>query len=83
MLAKDVAELVVTEPADVLRLLPAFDQWVVCATRQAPDYMESKYLPRIYRQQGWVSPVLLVNGRMAGVWKHEHNGGRGDTGLLA
>ncbi|MDB6042107.1 MAG: hypothetical protein JWM63_658 [Gammaproteobacteria bacterium] len=31
---------------------------------------------RLWASQGWVSPVLLVNGRMAGVWKHEHNGRR-------
>jgi len=74
VLAEDIAELAAAEPVDVVRLLPAFDQWVVCAARQAGVQMDLKYLPRIYRQQGWVSPVLLVNGRMAGVWKHECNG---------
>ena len=29
---------------------------------------------RIYRPQGWISPVLLVNGRMEGVWRHEIKG---------
>jgi hypothetical protein len=31
---------------------------------------------RVYRPQGWISPVILVNGRMAGVWKHERRGSR-------
>jgi hypothetical protein len=31
---------------------------------------------RVYRPQGWLSPVLLVDGRMAGVWRHEVNGSR-------
>lgn len=75
MLAKDVAELAATEPVDVVRLLPAFDQWVVCASRRVPAMLDPKYRQRIYRLQGWVSPVLLVNGRMTGVWKHEHKGG--------
>ena len=74
MLAKDVSELAATEPADVVRLLPAFDQWVVCASRRVPALLDPKYRQRIYRLQGWVSPVLLVNGHMAGVWKHEHKG---------
>jgi len=74
MLAKDIAALAATEPIDVVRLLPAFDQWVVCAARQAAAHVDIGHLPRIYRQQGWVSPVLLVNGRMAGIWKHEHTG---------
>ncbi len=25
---------------------------------------------------GWISPVLLVDGRMEGVWRHERKGGR-------
>jgi hypothetical protein len=36
--------------------------------------LEPAHRHRIYRQQGWVSPVLLVSGRMAGVWRHEHKG---------
>jgi len=75
MLAKDVRELAAAEPVDVVRLLPAFDQWVVCASRRVPAFADAKFYPRIYRQQGWVSPVLLVNGRMVGVWKHEQKGG--------
>jgi DNA glycosylase AlkZ-like len=31
---------------------------------------------RVYRSQGWLSPVLLVDGRMEGVWRHERKGGR-------
>ena len=31
---------------------------------------------RVYRPQGWLSPVLLVDGRMAGVWSHERKGAR-------
>ena len=27
--------------------------------------------PRVYRPQGWISPVLLVNGFMQGTWRHE------------
>lgn len=72
MLSKDVAELAANEPVEkVVRLLPAFDQWAVCASRRVPALVEPKYHQRIYRLQGWVSPVLLVNGRMVGVWKYE------------
>jgi Winged helix DNA-binding domain len=74
MLTKDVADLAASKPVNVVRLLPAFDQWVVCASRRAPALLDPKYRQRIYRLQGWVSPVLLVNGNMAGVWKHESKG---------
>jgi hypothetical protein len=31
---------------------------------------------RVYRPQGWLSPVLLVDGRIAGVWSHAAKGDR-------
>ena len=34
---------------------------------------------RVYRPQGWISPVLLVNGFMHGTWRHEVKGGRVDV----
>jgi hypothetical protein len=73
MLTRDVAELAATEPVNVVRLLPAFDQWVVCASRRVAAFVDPKYRGRIYSQQGWVWPVLLVNGRMMGTWKYEQN----------
>jgi hypothetical protein len=30
----------------------------------------------VYRPQGWISPVLLVNGRMDGVWRYTVKGSR-------
>jgi hypothetical protein len=59
-----------------VRLLPAFDQYVVTATRQAEHLMPGPYKDRIYRPQGWLSPVLLVGGRMDGIWRQEPKGRR-------
>jgi Winged helix DNA-binding domain len=58
-----------------LRLLPAFDQYVVTATKQAARLMPGPFADRIYRPQGWLSAVLLVNGRMDGVWRAEARAG--------
>ena len=30
----------------------------------------------MHRPQGWVSPVLLVDGRIDGVWRHERRARR-------
>jgi hypothetical protein len=30
----------------------------------------------VYRPQGWISPVLLVNGRMHGCWHYRIRGSR-------
>ena len=62
------------EPAGVVRLLPAFDHYVVAAPRDADAVLAAAQRARVYRPQGWLSPVLLVDGRIAGVWSHERRG---------
>jgi Winged helix DNA-binding domain len=59
-----------------VRLLPAFDQYVITATLHAERLMPGPFKARVYRPQGWLSPVLLVGGRMDGVWRQEAKGGR-------
>ena len=58
-----------------LPILPGFDAWVVAASRCAPA-LAPHLRKRIFRNQGWISPVLLVNGRIVGVWRHERKGRR-------
>jgi Winged helix DNA-binding domain len=76
MLAADVDEAAAAEPAGVVRLLPAFDVYVVGAPRDRDAVLRTADRARVYRPQGWLSPVLLVDGRMAGVWSHEQRGDR-------
>jgi winged helix DNA-binding protein len=71
-----VAEAAEATPGNIVRLLPGFDQWVVGASRTAPAQLDPEHKARVYRPQGWLSPVLLVNGRMEGVWRHERKGRR-------
>jgi hypothetical protein len=59
-----------------VRLLPAFDQYVITATLQAERLMPGPFKDRVYRPQGWLSPVLLVGGRMDGTWRQETKGRR-------
>jgi DNA glycosylase AlkZ-like len=59
-----------------VRLLPAFDQYVITATLQAERLMPGPFKDRVYRPQGWLSPVLLVGGRMDGTWRQERKGRR-------
>jgi len=69
--AADLDELRTAEPDGVVRLLPAFDPHVVAAPRDAPAVLDPARRDRVYRPQGWLSPVLLVDGRFAGVWRQE------------
>jgi uncharacterized protein YcaQ len=71
MLAADLAEAESNGRVETVRLLPGFDQFVIAATLHADRLLSGSYKPRIYRPQGWISPVVLVDGRMAGVWEYE------------
>lgn len=76
VLATDLPQIVSTEPSNAARLLPAFDPWTIGASRTAAAMLDPIHKARVYRPQGWISPVVLVNGRMAGVWKHTRKGRR-------
>jgi len=59
----------------VVRLLPAFDQWTIAVTRHAERLLPAGVdRARVYRAQGWISPVVTVDGRIAGLWRHELRG---------
>ena len=60
----------------MVRLLPGFDMWVIGAARDAAALLDPAEKKRVYRNAGWISPALLVNGRIEGVWKHERKGRR-------
>jgi hypothetical protein len=76
MLAEHLPEVEAAEPSGVVRLLPAFDHYVVAAPRDREAVLPEALKSQVYRPQGWLSPVLLVDGRMEGVWRHERKGGR-------
>lgn len=76
LLAEQVAAAATAAPPGSVRLLPAFDPYVIGATGYAPNLLPGAFKDRVYRVQGWVSPVLLVDGRLDGVWRHERRGSR-------
>jgi len=71
MAAADVETCASASGEGVVRLLPGFDHYVVAAPRDADAVLPSAEKARVYRPQGWLSPVLLIDGRMAGVWSLE------------
>jgi hypothetical protein len=75
MLAADAREARGLPSQRSARLIPAFDQYVIGASRHAEHLLLGDLRSRVYRPQGWISPVLLVNGLMQGVWRHEIKGG--------
>jgi uncharacterized protein YcaQ len=76
VLARDVPGIASATSPNTARFLPAFDPWVIGASRGAAALLEPRHKARVYRRQGWISPVLFVNGRMVGVWRHRRKGRR-------
>jgi uncharacterized protein YcaQ len=72
----DDAERTAPAPGKEIRLLPAFDQYVVAAPRDAEAVLPAGKRDAVYRPQGWLSPVILAGGRIAGTWRHERKGDR-------
>ncbi len=56
-------------PAPV-RLLPGFDIYIT-ATRPRDSLVERRFEGRVFREAGWISPVVLIDGMAAGVWRYE------------
>ena len=76
MLRKHVRSALQTGPAQMVRLLPAFDQYVFAAGLRSAQVLPGDFRGRVYRNQGWFSPVLLVDGRMDGIWRFDQKGNR-------
>lgn len=77
VLDRDVDETASAEPSGTVNLLPSFDHYVVGSTLHAERLLpDPSFKSRVYRPQGWISPVVLVDGRMEGVWEFEKKGAR-------
>jgi hypothetical protein len=81
MLAGDVKRLREVEPPRSVRLLPGFDQYVVGSSYHAEHLMPANFRSRVFRPQGWISPVLAVDGRLLGVWRHTTKGSRVEVAI--
>ena len=52
-----------------IRFLPYFDSYLLGHLDRG-HLMGSAYRSRVYRNAGWIAPVLLVDGMVQGVWNH-------------
>jgi hypothetical protein len=59
----------------LVRLLPYFDVYLL--GHKEREYLAAmEHRPKIYRPQGWITPVVLVDGRAVAVWEHARAGNR-------
>jgi hypothetical protein len=72
----DVDQVAGSKPAKSVRLLPSFDPYVMFYSPRE-HLVEDRFRTRVFRElAGWVSPVLLIDGAAAGVWKYEKKVGK-------
>ncbi|MEV5830033.1 winged helix DNA-binding domain-containing protein [Spirillospora sp. NPDC052242] len=71
LLAEHRDELLDAGPPEPVRLLGAFDQYVLGAGTGAAYLIPAERRREVSRTAGWISPVVLHEGRVAGVWQPE------------
>ena len=55
-------------------LLPGFDPWVLAPLSHRAHTIPEGRVDDVSRKAGWISPVLLVDGRVAGTWEPSVDG---------
>lgn len=56
--------------SETIRFLPLFDAYILGLGRDIEPLLSQTYKKLVFRPQGWVSAVILVNGSVQGVWQH-------------
>ena len=76
VLRQDLDELVQADfERPLVRLLPYFDSYLL-GHKERAHLVAPEHQPGIYRPQGWIMPVVLVNDRLAAVWEHARHESR-------
>ncbi|WP_245765466.1 winged helix DNA-binding domain-containing protein [Nonomuraea jiangxiensis] len=68
-LTEHLDDLAATRPSTEVHLLPGFDQYILAAPRDLAPLLPPALKPKVSRQAGWISPVVVHEGRVAGVWE--------------
>jgi hypothetical protein len=63
-----------SSPGEGVYLLPAFDPYVLAPISHRAHTIPDGRVDDVSRAAGWISPVLLVDGRIAGTWQAETAG---------
>ncbi len=69
LMADDVDALAGIEPSEDVRLLAGFDQYVLGPGTGDARILAADRRKAVSRTAGWISPVVVYEGRVAGVWE--------------
>jgi hypothetical protein len=76
LLAAHLEDATAAAPQKAVRLLPAFDPYVAGAPRDGRWIFPAERRAELYRQAGWLTPAVVVDGVIAGVFRSERKGAR-------
>jgi hypothetical protein len=79
--AVDVGALGAATPDHAVRLLPGFDPFTNELPRRVDSVLGDTHHDRVHRTAGWVTPIVVIDGRVAGTW--EIANGRAGAGTIA
>ncbi|MFJ4341110.1 winged helix DNA-binding domain-containing protein [Streptomyces sp. NPDC088915] len=67
--AEDVDALASARPSEEVRLLAGFDQYVLGPGTSDTRVLRAERRKAVSRTSGWITPVVVHRGRVAGVWE--------------
>ncbi|ATE54659.1 winged helix DNA-binding domain-containing protein [Actinosynnema pretiosum] len=73
LLAEHADALATAEPTTSVRLLGPFDQHVLGPGTADRALLAPEHRPLVSRAAGWISPVVVVDGRITGTWSITHD----------
>jgi hypothetical protein len=63
--------LAIMKAGHSVRLLPMFDVYVLTQSRNFEPLLAPEHKGKVFRPAAWVSAVVLVDGKIEGVWEYE------------
>lgn len=73
ILASDLSPLAKAKAQETVQLLPAFDPYLMGHAGRG-HLFDAVHSPKVSRTAGWISAVVLVDGRVMGTWTHAASG---------
>jgi hypothetical protein len=67
--ADDLDELAASRPSETVRLLAGFDQYVLGPGTGDPRIVAAERRKQVSKAAGWIAPVVIKGGRVAGCWE--------------
>jgi hypothetical protein len=66
---EDLDALATVSAQHDVRLLPGFDPFTNELPRRVHAVLPDPHHDRVHRTAGWVTPIVVVDGRVAGTWE--------------